>query len=188
MRSKSYSAIVHSSFLLLSISCMSQGHQADNKTSPAPTASFDTTEDAKTGEDMPPEDNGEEIPDAPEAADDGGGEGAPEATEDSGGHDPLTAGAHKRPKDGCATGEMRFEGVCTDKDRVKKIVDKREEKALQKVQQATKPEQAANAAHELLEQQIAQVDKAEDDLDEIIEQLKEEKKRKAMAKKKEEAP
>jgi len=87
---------------------------------------------------------------------------------------PTGKSKRRKKKDGCYAGQMQFEGRCCDKSEVDKILEQREREALVKVQTAKKPGQTADAAHELLEQQIAQMDKAEDDLDEIIEQLKEE--------------
>lgn len=66
---------------------------------------------------------------------------------------------------------MRFEGKCVFKDRVSKILDRREARVLSKVKKANKPQQVVEATYELIEQQTQQMGKVEDDLDEIIEQL-----------------
>jgi len=60
-----------------------------------------------------------------------------------------------------------------DKEMVGKILDERDEEIKAKVHNATNPKQQADAAYEFIEQEIAQMDKTEDDLDELIEQLKE---------------
>lgn len=75
----------------------------------------------------------------------------------------------------CPDGQMGFEGSCVDKTKVDRIIDTRKKKALDRVKAAKQGKQTADATYDLLEQQTAQVDKVEDDLDEIIEQLKEEK-------------
>jgi hypothetical protein len=116
-------------------------------------------------------DSGEPHGDFPAAADDGGDDDGDEAKEDD------TEGPATVP-DGCALEEMKFEGKCTGKDEVQRILDRREREAMSKYQTAKRPQEAANAAHDLLEQQVAQVEKTEDDLDEILEILREEKKRK----------
>ena len=160
MRSRSYSAIVLSSFLLTTISCLAQQAPAPEKQegrAPGyrPSSDFDKKEDAK-----------EELLDF---GDDGSGNTGDELPE---------AGAslpEGQKHDDCLKGWMHFEGKCLPKEEVETILERRERRALKRVQQASKPDEAAHAAHDLLEQQIAQVDKAEDDLDEIIEELKKEK-------------
>lgn len=98
-------------------------------------------------------------------ADDGGSQ------EMTGGDFPVSP-LSKKTKDGCAVGAMPFEGKCVNKGKIDRILERRERKALKRVQKAHKPQQMADAAGELIEQQIAQMGKAEDDLDEILEQLR----------------
>jgi len=177
MRSRSYSAIVLSSFLLTTISCL--GKQApgsekkeDRLPEYRPSSDFDKKEETKE--------------DLPEAAEDEG--------EDTGGEGVVPEPGAPIPndeelKDDCLKGRMRFEGRCLPKKEVETILERREQQALKRVQQAKMPNEAAHAAHDLLEKQIAQVDKAEDDLDEIIEELKKEnRERTAKAAKAEKGP
>lgn len=188
MRSRSYYAIAVSSFLLLTTSCFAQkAKQDDPGERPTVDVPIDVRPDEKKAdekkadvkEDPPPDETG----DGPEdtsghpAAADGGDE-----TGDDGetGAAVGTSPSHKG-KDGCHPGQMRFDGKCLSKDRVAKILDRREEEALAKVKHANKPKQVADAAYELIEQQTQQVEKVEDDLDEIIEQLKQEKAQKEKA-------
>jgi len=167
MRLRSYYAIAGSSFLLLSISCLSQSPKPedppDRLVEAVADAKADKKADAKTDEK------------ADAKADEGdSGEGV--GTDDGGGPPPDAAGT--KLSDGCDREEMPFEGVCTPKDQVQKVLDIRKDVALEKYQKAERPQQAAQAGHELLEQQIAQGDKMEDDLDEIIEVLRDEKRKK----------
>lgn len=179
MRSRSYSAIVLSSFLLTTISCLSKAPSSDEESAVSAEAKSVRLDSKK---DDAKEEAQEEIP---EAADENATEGFEEGLEE--GLDTMGAEREgeeapefeepKPKRDGCIKGAMRFEGRCLPKDKVDYILHNRKRKALKRVQQAQKPDDAALAAHDLLEQQIAQVDKAEDDLDEIIEELKEEQKR-----------
>jgi hypothetical protein len=187
MRSRSYYAIAGSSFLLLTIACTTQTAKPDAKRADPVVqadAKADTKHDEKKAEDSKgwhgirpinmvgiPGDDGGELHGFPEAADDGG--------EGTGGHPEAADGGEVEPprpkgKDGCREGHMRFDGKCMSKDRVSKILDKRADEAMAKVKEATKPKETAQASHDLIEQQIYQMDKAEDDLDEIIEQLQRE--------------
>lgn len=84
----------------------------------------------------------------------------------------------------CGIGEMLFEGKCLPKETVNRILEEREQKALAKLKMAKEAPQQAKAVQELLEQQVVQVSKNEDDLDEIIEMLKEENKQLDKQKKK----
>ena len=79
--------------------------------------------------------------------------------------EPEGEGEPLRHVDGCADEEMRFEGRCYPKKAVKDVLEVREAEAIREVQEADEPVKQAKAAHSLLEQQISQVDKAEDDLD-----------------------
>lgn len=198
MRSKSYYAtVVGSSFLLLLISCLSsQSTKVDERDSPTAAAVVASSDDGDKPEDAYEDEagaglagmssggeSGEELFGFPEAADDDGG--SVEAT--TTGEEPLPTASKKKKKrkqkDGCYLGSMRFEGKCLDKRKVSKILDERSLAAMAKVQKAHKPEQVADAAYDLIEQQIAQMDKTEDDLDEMIEQLQDEKREEAQAKK-----
>lgn len=85
--------------------------------------------------------------------------------------------------DGCGDEEMRFEGKCYPKKSVKDVLEMREAEAIRKVQEADEPVKAAKAANQLLEQQINQAAKAEDDLDEILEMLKEKDRKRDSSKK-----
>jgi hypothetical protein len=182
MRSRSYYAIAGSSFLLLTISCMTQGTKVEEKKA-----------------DVRP--TGETVPVGSEAGDEGDVK-KDIAFDDTGSpfHGMLPVGdtgeavaqlpdhiqqmVDEPPDMVCPTGEMDFEGKCVNKEEVDKVLHKRKKIALDKVKTAKRPKQTADASYDLLEQQTAQVDKVEDDLDEIIEQLKEEKKAEALEKKK----
>jgi len=186
MRSRSYFAIVLSSFLLASVSCLSQAQKADSKSE----SKFDRAKDEKkeehqpqfesTSEDAKPV-SGDDDTKGPDAVDTGTDD-ADDADDDAdnGGEEPTYL------RDGCSRGLMMFEGVCTSKDKVDQILDRRSREALEKLQTAKKPKQSAEAAGYLIEQNIAQMDKAEDDLEEIIEQLKEENAAKKKMKKEQE--
>jgi len=158
MTSRSYYAIAGSSFLLLSLISCDEGKKDDRRDSPNRQVSL-----AQEGDNAP--EVVSEIADLPS-------------------HLP-TASVPTSKHDGCFVGELQFEGRCVDKKRVSEIVEKREAYAIEKVKKAKRPEQKALATHDLLEQQIVQADKVEDDLDEIIEQLEEEA---VKAKKKEKKP
>lgn len=177
MRSRSYSAIVHSSLLLFSISCLSQSSNEDGAALPDRFVDLDE-EDLQKSDEKHVEVQGSETGSREaEAASDGEEEESEgEGVEGTGGEESISEKANGgvSSKKRCSLGSMVFEGKCHDKQKVKKIVEEREKKALAKVKKA-KPEETADAARELLEQQIVQIDKAEDDLDEIIEQLREEK-------------
>lgn len=82
-----------------------------------------------------------------------------------------------RPKRRCPGGQMEFEGRCEAKEKVAQIVEEREKAALENVKKAKEAGDVAEAQNDLLEQQVAQMEKAEDDLDEIIELLEEEQER-----------
>jgi hypothetical protein len=186
MRSKSYYAIAGSSILLLTLGCLSNSaKKPDRRADPAvaaASAKADQKKDEKKAEDKADDGgfgygDGEETGTAnaeagavpPDASGETGEEpfGEPESLD---GPPPSTKPRH----DGCKKGAMKFEGKCLNKDRVEKILEKRDEEVKQRVYDAKSPQQQADAAHDLLEQQIAQMDKTEDDLDEIIQQLQEE--------------
>lgn len=97
--------------------------------------------------------------------------GYPAMADDGGASEYETDGAN----DGCGRGEMVFEGSCVSKQRVSEILEERETQAVAKVKTAKRPQEQAQAATELIEQQMYQIDKHADDFDEIIEQLKQEK-------------
>lgn len=111
---------------------------------------------------------------------DGGGEGVvveeplpPEG--DSGVEDTYgnpQALRHSAPVPSCPTGQMLFEYRCQPKEKVDQIIEVRESKALEDAHQANLPSEKIDATREFIEQQVIQAEKAEDDLDEIIEQLK----------------
>jgi len=177
MRSRSYSAIVHSSLLLFSISCLSQSPKEDGAALPDRFVVLVEEDLQKNDEKHVEVQSFETGSSEAEAVNDGEEEeGEGEGVEGTGGEDPVSekAGGGVSSKKRCPFGSMVFEGKCHDKQKVKEIVEEREKNALVKVKKA-KPEETADAARELLEQQIVQIDKAEDDLDEIIEQLREEK-------------
>lgn len=162
MRSRSYSAIATSSLLLL-ISCTQQrdDHKKDVEEPPRIIVAPEVEpypEEARAAEKMAEE---------------------PHPHKEAGPAEPAPL-----RDDGCVDGEMPFEGSCRPKEEVQKVLRRREREALAKVQQARRPGQAAEAANDLLEQQISQAAKSEDDLDEIIEMLREEKRAKAEAKNK----
>ena len=184
MRSRSYYATAGSSFLLLSISCLMQGAPVEEKKADTPVVDLSSggTEidcDAETDCDA-------EKPLSLEDGDPGFHrmvQGVDTGMEHVMAHLPdHMQQIEEPPVLKCPTGEMGFEGLCTHKDEVEKVLDKRKKIALDRVQSAKKPQQTADAAYDLLEQNTAQVDKMEDDLDEIIEQLKEEKKAEEMGK------
>ena len=194
MRSRSYYAIAVSSFLLLTISCVAQKakHEDLGDRPLADVSKADVKADVKA-------EKGAEgyvnhalwdfgpvmghLPDEGEtgsehvgtsgfpAAGDGDGDG-----EDDSGPEP---GPSSKGKDGCRRGQMRFDGKCMSKDRVSKILDKRGAAAREKVKNAKKPQQTAEASYDMIKQQTQQMGKVEDDLDEIIEQLEREKAEKA---------
>jgi len=187
MRSRRYSSIVGSSFLLLLVSCLSQSAKDEQASDPkvrmtAPSIhDFDPAK-AKSPEPVP----SEPAPSEPET---GTEEGDGVETEDPG---PAAGdGGHaasgvpkisKRPKgrrpNGCLKGQMRFEGKCLRKKFVEMLLEQREEEAKRKIEEAEDPKQQISAANELIEQQISQMEESEDDLEEMIEKLEEEKRNK----------
>lgn len=177
MRSRSYYAVASSSLLLLSISCSPQNRKPKDA---APARVVERLDDVKS-EAKADEKKAEVVVDEaslPPDADAGA-----EEQDDTGATE--SEGASDIHADGCADAEMKFEGKCAAKNEVSKILDRREQEALDKYRTAKKPIQAAEAANEFLEQQVAKIDKTEDDLDEIIEMLREEdKKRKKGPRKK----
>lgn len=170
MKSRSYSAVASSSLLLLSISCLApkdDKHEDVTQVSVVDAGVDDGKADEKAEEAKA--DDGSEEPHEDEQSS--------HEAEDSGAQDETGGETAPAPRDGCGADEMHFEGECRPKEKIKKVLDEREREALEKYHKAAKPQQAAEAAHELLEQQVAQVEKAEDDLDEILEILREEQKR-----------
>jgi hypothetical protein len=162
MKSRSYSAVASSSLLLLSISCLVP--KDDKHEDVTQVSIVDASMDEGKADDGFEEPHGDKQ--------------SGHEIENSGAQDE-TGGEEAVPphRDGCGADEMLFEGECRPKEKVKKVLDEREREALEKYHKAAKLQQAAEAAHELLEQQVAQVEKAEDDLDEILEILREEQKR-----------
>jgi hypothetical protein len=182
MRSKSYYAtVVGSSFLLLAISCMAQGTRVEEKKADVPAVG------------MPPVGSDDSGSDTKGIALGDGGSGFQAMLPVAGTGGPAIAHLPdhiqqqvvvEEPHElQCPTGEMDFEGKCVNKIKVDKVLDKRKKKALDRVKAAKKPKQTADASYDLLEQNTAQVDKMEDDLDEIIEQLQQEKKEEELDKK-----
>jgi hypothetical protein len=170
MKLRSYSVTVTGSFFLL-LGCLSQStdhrpvSKADAKGIESPEdRKEDRKADDKKAEDVKGEYGSATPPDVlwPAMGDDSGTVEPP---------DEITDGAN----DGCDEGEMVFEEVCTSKDRVGKVLKQRETEAVAKVKTAKRPKEQAEAAHDLMEQQMYQIDKHADDFDEIIEQLKQEK-------------
>jgi hypothetical protein len=92
------------------------------------------------------------------------------------------------PEEPCPEGQMFFEGVCTPKTEVVDLVEHREEEALLDLQEPAQEGGSAEAQHRLIEQQIVQVEKAEDDLDEIILELERDKFDRAVAERRHAAP
>ena len=170
MRSRSYYAIAGSSCLLLLLACSSHSaEKTDERVDPTIVAVPEKQDEKKA----------EARPDEGRAGRDEGpvpsiDTGAHTGEEPDGDPELPTAPSSKPRLDGCKKGEMRFDGKCLSKKRVEKILEKRDEEVKQKVQDAKNPQQQANAAHDLLQQQIVQMEKTEDDLDEITVQLKEE--------------
>lgn len=187
MRSRSYYAIAGSSLLLLTIACQPNGKRDAKRvdptvkviqTDPIPEDVHDPTGDEKkAGDEKGDGDSGE-----PHGTD-GGEEGTSGHPAAADGGDAPPEPEDGKGKDGCRKGHMPFEGKCVSKDRVGKILEKREEEALAKVHDAKKPKQTAQASYDLIEQQTQQIEKVEDDLDEIIEQLEKEREAKEKAEK-----
>lgn len=181
MRSRSYYAIAASSLLLLLTACPAGDAKSDGDDRKTASAKADDRVEHKADEAKDAADSGTLEGDSGEPPPEGEDTGEHEDDgEDEGDGVPLTAGTSGRKHD-CEPGSMPFEGKCTPKDRIAEIVEQREDDALMRVQTAKKPDQTAEAVHDLLEQQIYQVGKAEDDLDEIIEQLRREKEEKQLA-------
>lgn len=150
MRSRNYSvALAASSFLLLVCACDSS--KVEERKADAPR---------------------EIVVEAPPVLEDPNDEDLMEEGADDG------EGSYEH-HDGCDDEEMRFEGKCYPKKAVKDVVEQREADALQDVQNADDPAKAAKATNVFLEQQINQAAKTEDDLDEILEILKEDERRRS---------
>lgn len=179
MTSRSYYALAGSSFLLLMLACPSSStHRADRRVDPSIVAGPEKRDDKKAGakkdDDWGPDEDetaGMAEPGAPAAADDGG-----ETGEEPFGHkESLDRPPTSKPRaDGCKKGRMKFEGKCRSKERVAKVLENRGEEIKRKLRNASTAQQQADAAHDLLEQQIAQMEVTEDNLDEIIRQLEQE--------------
>ena len=161
------------SFLLLA-ACDSQG--ADGRPVSMDGKELPSKEDRKSDEKKAEDAGGGRDSGAPSEST----SGFPAMADDGGYQEPATDGAH----DGCEKGQMIFEGDCMAKDAVQEILDERGREAVIKVRKARKPKEQAQAAHELIEQQIYQMDKTGDDLDEIIEQLRQENREQEMEDKK----
>ena len=168
MKSRSYCEIAIGSLLLLA-GCPNSSDSKDGTTAGEESVVSVRKEDRKADEkkaDVPSTTAGFGTAGGDDA---GGDSGEPEGET---GHEPLSTSTGAQ--DGCEDGEI-FEDHCMPKEKVSEILKERDREAVAKVQQATKPSDRIKAASELLEQQIYQVDKTEDDLDEIIEQLRQEK-------------
>ena len=154
MRSRSYFGIAGSSFLLLFASaCLVETVDEGKERKERPSAP-----------EMPPEDPTFLAP-----------------TEARPPEEPLQLGEGPLPisgDDGCLEGQMPFEGQCTDKKEVERVLEVRAKRAKKKMKKARGVKEKAKAVNDMLEQQIQQVDKAEDDLDEIIDQLEREREEK----------
>jgi len=178
MRSRSCYATAASSGrlwvpLLFCVACLGQdGKQDDGR-----AAARDRTHAADVGTDEHKADEKRDEKKADEKIPPEHGPDAADGGEETGDADTGSAeetGGPELADDGCELGEMVFEGRCTSKERVSKLLDGRKAEALERVQLASKPKQAVDSAYDLIEQQTYQMDKVEDDLDEIIEQLKRE--------------
>ena len=174
MRSRSYSVAVGSSLLLLPLLACPAFPERNREEAPRFPAVGEGTKDAGTPD----------VGDWQEKVDRSSGKAPP--TEGAAHVSRNLASEGKKapldPKE-CPQGEMLFEGACTPKDEVSKILAMRERQALEKYRKAKEPKEAAKAAQELLEQQVVQVGKTEDDLDEIIGMLQEEQKKEEEEKK-----
>jgi len=168
MTSKSYYTIAGSSFLLLMIGCPTLDSKRDEPLYDVVGADAKAA-DAKKADSLPEHHN-------TSTDDDAGVEPEPEPldTGDTGDTGDVGAPVGLKGTDGCHKGEMPFEGICLPKDHVGKILDKREAQVMEKVMGANTPKQAGQAAYDLIEHQAQQMDKVEDDLDEIIQQLERE--------------
>lgn len=180
MKSRSCYAIAASSFLLLG-ACPS-GEKGDSvDADPVVQTTRDVKADEKKADEKKAESK-EEAHGQQYSYSSGGGVGEDEGTdsgepvvEDTGEEAAEDTGADASApptKDGCKRGHMKFEGKCLSKERVSKILETRDEAVKEKVQTAKDPKEQAEASYDLLEQQIAHMDKTEDDLDEILEQLR----------------
>lgn len=160
MRLRSYYVSALSSFLIFLASCLAQPTNAlEDKEGPLRTLDPSSVADK-----------------------DNGSEGALREVKKTSLHELKNERkVHVSSLDICSKGEMVFEGECLHKDNVEELLEKREQEALRRVKMAEHPEQVADAAHDLLEKQILQVDKAEDDLDEILEDLKNEQRSPTLA-------
>lgn len=83
----------------------------------------------------------------------------------------------------CPDGQMLFEGACTAKTEVGVVLEQRDDAIILDLQEPASAVEEVDAQHQLIEQQIVQVDKTADDLDEIIHDLQREKFERALAKK-----
>lgn len=164
MRLRSYSAIVGLSLLWLATACQAQGATPRED---EPVASL-VQEDPQSNEDMEPVIE-EPVPEEAAVMTGGSEKGVLLVEEPP---TPKTAAASKKIVE-CPKGSMLFEGECTHKDKVGKIVDRRKKKAKAKIYSAA-PSASGEAANDLLQSAIVQMEKSEDNLDEMIEQLKEE--------------
>lgn len=77
-------------------------------------------------------------------------------------------------EDPCPAGQRRYEGTCRPRKAVANDIERRERDALASVRKAQTTKELVDAQHELLQQQVQQVGQVEQDLDEILELLREE--------------
>jgi len=68
----------------------------------------------------------------------------------------------------CPEGHLWFDGRCTPKKTMKKALEKKDDEVLAKVKNPGDVRDSSDASTALIEQQIVQARKSEDDLDEII--------------------
>lgn|GEM_PF-5331708 len=168
MRSRRCFATAVSSLLLLAIAC--EGAEPRDATVPARAAGGGEVEHK---EPPPPPVPGAPPSEAPEQT--GVEDDPPPENADPGSPPEDGVSKTKRPergRDGCRLGEMRFEGECWSKKYVKMLLKRREQEALEKVQKARDVADAAQGARDLLEQKTVQMDKVEDDLDEILDEFR----------------
>jgi hypothetical protein len=75
----------------------------------------------------------------------------------------------------CGENEMSVHGICYSKEHLAKLQDEQDEIIKFKYQSARGAGEKAQAAHALLEQQIEQLERTEDDLQEIIQIIEDKK-------------
>jgi hypothetical protein len=78
--------------------------------------------------------------------------------------------------DGCLEGEMLIDGTCSSKEKIAVEQEAKDETAKKRYKKSKRPAEKAKAAHDILEQQVVQMDRTLDDLDEIQEIIESKKK------------